>query len=193
MKKLRISIDNKKKQVYYMDKIWKSKKLNCDYFGNIDRRDKDGKASNQRKKKANCADGYGTGVHKRQGFIGLFSGFNRDYSEGFTGPGTKNIINKGHGDATISSTYQENPFDMKVYTHIESKAKIAEKAVGLIPEGGVVMVDSGSTNMQVAKLLNLKNGLVVVTNSLSAAQVLSGTSNQLLVIGGELRSKSLSL
>lgn len=104
----------------------------------------------------------------------------------------KNIINKGHGDATISSTYQENPFDMKVYTHIESKAKIAEKAVGLIPEGGVVMVDSGSTNMQVAKLLNLKNGLVVVTNSLSAAQVLSGTSNQLLVIGGELRNKSLS-
>ena len=103
----------------------------------------------------------------------------------------KTIINKGHGDATISSTYQENPFDMKVYTHIESKAKIAEKAVGLIPEGGVVMVDSGSTNMQVAKLLNLKNGLVVVTNSLSAAQVLSGTSNQLLVIGGELRSNCL--
>ena len=89
LKKLRISIDNKKKQVYYMDKIWKSKKLNCDYFGNIDRRDKDGKASNQRKEKTNCADGYGTGVHKRQGFIGLFSGFNRDYSEGFTGPVTK--------------------------------------------------------------------------------------------------------
>ena len=62
LEKLRISIDNKKKQVYYMDKIWKSKKLNCDYFENIDRRDKDGKASNQRKEKANCADGYGTGT-----------------------------------------------------------------------------------------------------------------------------------
>ena len=130
LKKLRISIDNKKKQVYYMDKIWKSKKLNCDYFGNIDRRDKDGKASNQRKKKANCADGYGTGYISVRDLSDCFQVSTETIRKDLLDLEQKNIINKGHGDATISSTYQENPFDMKVYTHIESKAKMQKRRLG---------------------------------------------------------------
>ncbi len=102
------------------------------------------------------------------------------------------VISKGHGDATLSSTYLENPFHQKIDRNVEAKNRIAERAMEMIPEQGVVFLDSGSTMMYLAKLLNLKTGLVIVTNSLSSAQVLSNTENQLLVTGGELRSKSLS-
>ncbi len=104
----------------------------------------------------------------------------------------QNIIKKGHGEATISSTYHENTFTMKVHANEEAKTKIARCATTLIPENGIVMLDSGSTVMQIAKLLNLYSGLTIITNSLSAAQALSNTKNQLLVIGGELRIKSQS-
>lgn len=104
----------------------------------------------------------------------------------------QNILKKGHGEATLSSTYQENVFSMKVHANEELKARIAAHAVTMIPDNGVAMIDSGSTTVQVAKLLNAHTGLVVITNSLSVAQVLANTSNQLLVVGGELRTKSQS-
>lgn len=104
----------------------------------------------------------------------------------------QNIVKKGHGDATISSTYVENPFDIKRFSNIEAKARIAERATQMVPRGGIVFIDSGSTGMQVAKLLKLENGLTIITNSLSAAEALLGTTNQMLLTGGELREKSLS-
>lgn len=104
----------------------------------------------------------------------------------------QNIVKKGHGDATIASTYLENTFTMKVHSREDVKLKIARRALSLIPENGVIMLDSGSTAMQLAKLLNMTSGYTIITYSLSAAQVLANTQNQLLVVGGELRTKSQS-
>ena len=102
------------------------------------------------------------------------------------------IITKGHGGVTVSNIYLESPFSIKSSENIEAKARIAEKAVELIPQNGVVFLDSGSTVLQIAKLLNLKEDLVIITNSLAVAEVLSNTKNKLLVTGGQLRSKSMS-
>ncbi|MCD2348356.1 MULTISPECIES: DeoR/GlpR family DNA-binding transcription regulator [Clostridium] len=102
-----------------------------------------------------------------------------------------NIINKIHC-ASISSNYLERHFDDKLLENIDKKFKIAEKAVKMIPEKGVVILDSGTTVLQIAKLLNLKSNLVIVTNSLIVAQALENTKNQLIVTGGELRKKSMS-
>lgn len=103
-----------------------------------------------------------------------------------------NIINKGHGGATISSNYLEKHFDVKLFKNIEIKSKLAQKAVEMIPKNGVVILDSGTTVLQIAKLLNLKSDLVIITSSLIVAQVLENTKNQLLVTGGQLRKKSMS-
>lgn len=102
-----------------------------------------------------------------------------------------NIINKGHC-AAISSNYLERHFNDKLLENIDKKFKIAQKAVEMVPEKGVVILDSGTTVLQIAKLLNLKSNLVIVTSSLIAAQVLENTKNQLIVTGGELRKKSMS-
>lgn len=102
-----------------------------------------------------------------------------------------NIIDEGHC-AFLSSDYLERHFDEKLLKNIHKKFKIAQKAVEMIPENGVVILDAGTTVLQIAKLLNLKSNLVIVTNSLIVAQALENTKNQLIVTGGELRKKSMS-
>ncbi|MDF2503550.1 DeoR/GlpR family DNA-binding transcription regulator [Clostridium sp.] len=103
-----------------------------------------------------------------------------------------NIINKGHGGDTIYSNYLESHFDDKLLKNADKKFRSAQKAVEMIPEKGVVILDSGTTVLQIAKLLNFKRDLVIITSSLIAAQALENTKNQLLVTGGELRKKSIS-
>lgn len=104
----------------------------------------------------------------------------------------KNILEKGHGVVTPSSSYLENSFAVKEGEHAEAKTQIAQLASTLIPQNGVVFLDSGTTVVQLAKLLNLRSDLTIVTNSMIAAQMLQNTGNQLLVTGGELRQASFS-
>ncbi|NDL62004.1 DeoR/GlpR family DNA-binding transcription regulator [Acerihabitans arboris] len=104
----------------------------------------------------------------------------------------KKILEKGHGVVTPSSSYLENPYAVKERKDVEAKTQIAHLAASLVPEQGVVFLDSGTTVAQLAKQLNLRNDLTIVTNSMIAAQVLQDTGNQLLVTGGELRQASFS-
>ncbi len=62
----------------------------------------------------------------------------------------------------------------------------------LIPVGGVVILDAGSTTYQVAKLLTLHKGLTILTNSASIAHVLSGSPNTVFSLGGEMRGTSMA-
>lgn len=104
----------------------------------------------------------------------------------------KKILEKGHGVVTPSSSYLENPYAIKEGQDVEAKTQIAHLAANLVPEKGVVFLDSGTTVAQLAKQLNLRNDLTIVTNSMIAAQLLQNTGNKLLVTGGELRQASLS-
>lgn len=103
-----------------------------------------------------------------------------------------NILSKGHGVVTATSSYLENEFALKENKNIESKIRIAEKAAAQIPQKGVIFLDSGTTAVQLAKILNLKKDLIIVSNSAVASQTLSSSANQILIAGGDLRKKSLS-
>lgn len=104
----------------------------------------------------------------------------------------KMILEKGHGVVTASSSYLENPYAVKEGQEVEAKTQIAHLAASLVPEKGVVFLDSGTTVAQLAKQLTLRSDLTIVTNSMIAAQILQNTGNQLLVTGGELRQASFS-
>lgn len=105
----------------------------------------------------------------------------------------RNLIVKGHGDATLASVYQESPFYHKEQMQMAEKVRIAERAVSLVPESGVVILDSGTTVACTAPLLSLRSGLTIITDSLAAAQTLSGSDNHVLVVGGEVRESSRAL
>lgn len=92
----------------------------------------------------------------------------------------------------ITSSYLERHFDEKLLDNVDKKFKIAKTAVEMIPDKGVVILDSGTTVLQITKLLNSRSNLVIITSSLIVAQVLQNTKNKLIVTGGELREKSKS-
>lgn len=102
------------------------------------------------------------------------------------------LAKKSHGGAVSSGALFERPLAARSMEHVAEKAKIARTAVEMIPDGGVAILDAGSTTYQIAKLLTLKKGITILTNSASIAHVLSGTSNTVFSLGGEMRGTSMA-
>lgn len=79
-------------------------------------------------------------------------------------------------------------------THLEEKRAIADKAVSFIHEGDCIILDSGSTTTEIAKLLFNFKELTVITNALNIALILGENHNiNLIVTGGEFKAPTLSL
>lgn len=104
----------------------------------------------------------------------------------------KNIISKKHGSVTMINSFAENEFNVKELDHLESKIKLSETALKLIPKNSAILLDTSTTTLQLAKLLVMRNDLTIVTNSLQIGQVLANSDNQILMTGGIYRKKSNS-
>lgn len=107
---------------------------------------------------------------------------------------SEGIARKSHGGAIVSSEFLEleRPFVKTSLENIEVKIKIAQAAINLIPENGVVLLDSGSTVFSIARLLSLKKKLTIITNSVVVTQILSSTDNTVYSIGGKVRGSSMA-
>lgn len=79
-------------------------------------------------------------------------------------------------------------------SHIEEKREIAHKAISFINEGESIILDSGSTTTEIAKLLTQYRDLTVITNALNIALILGENPGiNLIVTGGEFKAPTLSL
>lgn len=98
-----------------------------------------------------------------------------------------------HGGARLPD--EENallPVDVRRKSHMESKAKIAEKAVHYVEENDTIVLDSGSTLLQLAKILP-DIPMTVITNDRFIIQEIAKKSNiHLYVPGGSLTTGSTS-
>ena len=104
----------------------------------------------------------------------------------------KDLVVRSHGGATykkrIGSTLFEPGYDFRIHTNIEEKSRIAFKAAGLIEDGESIILDSGSTTLQIAKYIKNRKGLNVVTNDIRIAmELVNVKSIQVMVSGGILR------
>lgn len=97
-----------------------------------------------------------------------------------------------HGGAVLTGKLR---FLQDSYPEHESPVKRAIGKLGttLVREGETVMVDSGSTSLEVAQHLPRNMGLTLATTSLRVAQALYGSGIKVLVLGGFLREDSPSL
>ena len=78
--------------------------------------------------------------------------------------------------------------------HKDEKAAIGRKAASLIREGETIIVDSGSTTVEIVKHLGGLRQLNVITNALNIANMLTGYANiNVIIPGGYLRQNSISL
>ncbi len=83
---------------------------------------------------------------------------------------------------------------VKAQQHLDEKKKIGRKAAELINDGDTIILDSGTTTMEIAKNLGEFNDLTVITNALNIAGYLSQYKNlKVIMLGGYMRENSLSL
>lgn len=79
-------------------------------------------------------------------------------------------------------------------SNLEAKARIAQKAISFIHNGDTIILDSGSTTTEIAKLLTEYTQLTVITNALNIALILGANPGiNLIVTGGEFKAPTISL
>ena len=103
------------------------------------------------------------------------------------------LVQKQHGKAVVMGSLVERPYTQKADENRSAKMRIAQAAVSLIPPCATIILDSGSTTYEIAKLLSIQEGLVIFTNSVSIMQLLSMSKNQAFIVGGEIRKSSMAL
>lgn len=104
-------------------------------------------------------------------------------------------LSRTHGGAVPQGTdiLREAPFAVRLGRATSRKAAIARAAAARIQDGEKLFLSSGSTAYYLAQQLDSRKRLLVVTDGLNAALELSQRPNlQVLVVGGELRSNTLS-
>lgn len=106
-------------------------------------------------------------------------------------------IKKTHGgimSASMSASLVEPSLRVKSISHIEEKRRIAAAAVKYVKEHEFIILDSGTSVLEMAKLLDDSVPLTVVTaDLLIAMEIAKRQSIDLMVLGGMLRRNHYSL
>ncbi|SET25378.1 transcriptional regulator, DeoR family [Natronincola peptidivorans] len=100
-----------------------------------------------------------------------------------------------HGGAKLNtkSIYEATLEERRIKNILEKQA-VARKAAELVEDGDVIALDASSTALEVSKQIKGKKKLVVVTNNISVAKELSECKDHtIILLGGIVRKKSLSL
>ncbi|GGM09292.1 DeoR/GlpR family DNA-binding transcription regulator [Dactylosporangium sucinum] len=97
------------------------------------------------------------------------------------------------GARSLTLRGEEPPFAVRASEGQEAKRRIAEAVAALIADGEAVVLDSGTTCLEVARLLTPRR-LTVMPLSMHAANALAGAPQlRLLLPGGEPRPDELAL
>ncbi len=109
---------------------------------------------------------------------------------------SKGICTRTPGGAILNrgtSAVREDAVDVKRTLFADEKVRIGRAAAALINDGESVLLDSGTTTLQVARHMNPDDAPVVVTNDVGILnELLSHDNVQLVFLGGTLRRKSQS-
>lgn len=105
------------------------------------------------------------------------------------------FIQREHGGAFLKDVglFAKN-ITLLNQSNLDEKKYIAQKAVTTIKEGDTIILDSGSTTTELAKLMLSFKNLNVITNSINIALILGENPGiNLMVSGGEFKAPTISL
>jgi len=107
---------------------------------------------------------------------------------------TKGLLIRTHGGAMeVSRLNYEMSFREKEIENISDKQKIGEIAAAMIEDGDTIILDSGTTTLEIAKRIRAKS-VTVITNSIDIALEISNKENiELIVAGGSLRQTTRAM
>ncbi|MBR6017086.1 MAG: DeoR/GlpR transcriptional regulator [Paludibacteraceae bacterium] len=94
----------------------------------------------------------------------------------------------------IENPSQETAVAKKQMFNFKEKERIGAEAVKLIKEGDVIMLDSGTTTLEIARQLGKFQNLRIITNAVNiATELMAYKRFKVVLLGGSLRVNSLSL
>ena len=99
----------------------------------------------------------------------------------------RKLLRRTHGGAmSVTQVTHDNETAIRETTNIDEKLRIAAATAAMIAEGDAVMIDSGTTSLQVARLLAANSSLTFVTNGQDVLDALvAGGARTIHVVGGE--------
>ena len=104
-------------------------------------------------------------------------------------------INRTHGGATVSRRgILEFEFYERAETNLPAKQAIARVIAEMVKPGMAIVIDTGTTTLEVAKRLTGIRNLTVLTTSLAiVSELQSNESTELILLGGIVRRNSPDL
>ncbi len=107
----------------------------------------------------------------------------------------KGLLRRVHGGAVSShGRSYEPPFLLRSTDHSEEKQRIGKAAADLIKKGDSVMLDVGTTTLEIARHLYAHQNLTIITPCFQIAALLAEHPGiRLILTGGILRRSELSM
>lgn len=96
-----------------------------------------------------------------------------------------------HGGAvrTVDDGMRDKGLDVRLAVQVEEKEKIARLAAELVEDGGVIMLNAGTTTLAVARALRGHRDLTIATNNLRIpAEIAPAVFRDLYLFGGAVRT-----
>lgn len=102
-------------------------------------------------------------------------------------------VKGGAVNVNAANEYDDLSIGKKQQSHVAEKQIIGQVAAEFINDGETIIIDSGTTTLEVAKHLDLFNDLTIITNGINVAEELARYDKfSVIVLGGYMRSVSLS-
>jgi DeoR family transcriptional regulator of aga operon len=107
----------------------------------------------------------------------------------------RGLVQRSHGGAVIQDTvFRESPVHERIKSQSKEKQRIGAMAATLVREGETIILDSGTTTLEVARHLKNIPNLQVITNGVNiAAELLGSRNTQIIMMGGTVRNDSASI
>lgn len=106
------------------------------------------------------------------------------------------IIKRVYGGAVLSNDtsvpVSMEPWNIRFVHNQKEKSLIAAEMLRWIPDGSTIALDSGTSLFELAKLLNQKKDLTIITNSMHiATEISTHTHHTLYFIGGAVKKDEM--
>ncbi len=104
------------------------------------------------------------------------------------------VLERTHGGAIYSQRMRLEPlYTEKDRVHREEKRQIGAAAAALVADGETLLINSGSTTLQIFRHLADRENLRVITSNMGAVMETRGLDLELIFVGGTYREQSNSL
>jgi len=103
------------------------------------------------------------------------------------------LVRRVHGGVTVLTQEVLNPSDFTARATEMASAKqaVAKVALSFVTPGSIICIDSGTTALELARILPINRGLTVVTHSVPVINALmSKPGTRVRVIGGDLHPET---